>query len=192
MAGLALQVDLPELARTLELGVLLRLGTAAVLGAAIGMERELHGKQAGLRTHTLIGLGAALLTVMSIKIPAPYAAAYHTGDVSRIASNIATGVGFLGGGVILHARGRVTGLTTAATIWVVAAIGVAAGGGDFVSAIGSCILVLVVLVPLRWWERRAAKSRILSAAPGRRRTRRRIIRPNEPPAPETPEPPPLA
>jgi putative Mg2+ transporter-C (MgtC) family protein len=157
MVLVASGVDLPAIASALELEVLLRLLTAVLLGAAVGMERELHGKQAGLRTHTLICLGAALLTVMSIRIPAPYAAAYRVGDVSRIASNIATGVGFLGAGVILHARGQIKGLTTAATIWVVAAIGVAAGAGEYVPAFGTAVLVLVILVPLRWLERRASE-----------------------------------
>ncbi len=175
------ELDLPGFARTLELGVLLRLFTAVVLGAAVGLERELHGKQAGLRTHMLISLGAALLTVMSIRIPAPYAVMYRVGDVSRIASNIATGVGFLGAGVILHSRGRVMGLTTAATIWAVAAIGVAAGAGEFIPAIGACVLVLVVLLPLRWIERWAAQSRLMRAPLDRRRMKRRVIRPDEPP-----------
>ncbi len=169
MQGLTTQLDFPALARTLQLELLLRLLTAAALGAAIGVERELHGKQAGLRTHTLIALGAALLTVMSVIIPAPYAAAYHTGDVSRIASNIATGVGFLGAGVILHSRGRIMGLTTAATIWVVAAIGVASGAGEYIAAVGTCVLVLVVLVPLRWFERRAARMRLLRGQEARAR-----------------------
>ena len=159
MILLASGIDLPAIASALQLETLLRLVTAVFLGAVVGMERELHGKQAGLRTHTLICLGAALLTVMSIRIPAPYAEAYRVGDVSRIASNIATGVGFLGAGVILHTRGHIKGLTTAATIWVVAAIGVAAGAGEYVPALGTAVLVLVVLVPLRWLERRA-ESRI--------------------------------
>ncbi len=177
MVAFAMQLDVPTVARSLQLGVLARLATAVVLGAAIGMERELHGKQAGLRTHTLIALGAALLTVMSIAIPTPYVIAYHVGDVSRIASNIATGVGFLGAGVILHSRGRIIGLTTAATIWVVAAIGVAAGAGEYVAAVGATLLVLVVLVPLRWWERRAARSHVLETA--RRRAGRHVLGPEE-------------
>ncbi len=172
MQGLATRLDLPALAQALQLEILLRLLTAVVLGAAVGIERELHGKQAGLRTHTLIALGAALLTVMSVLIPAPYAAAYHTGDVSRIASNIATGVGFLGAGVILHSRGRIMGLTTAATIWVVAAIGVAAGAGEYIAAFGACVLVLLVLVPLRWFERHAARTRSARGRGGRAREAR--------------------
>ena len=177
MVAFAMQLDVPTVARSLQLGVLARLATAVVLGAAIGMERELHGKQAGLRTHTLIALGAALLTVMSIRIPEQFAILYHVGDVSRIASNIATGVGFLGAGVILHSRGRIIGLTTAATIWVVAAIGVAAGAGEYVAAVGATLLVLVVLVPLRWWERRAARSHVLETA--RRRAGRHVLGPEE-------------
>ena len=171
MPLLALPLDIAEIARSLQLDVLARLATATALGAAIGVEREIHGKQAGLRTHTLIALGAALLTVMSLRIPAAFAAAYHVGDPSRIASNIATGVGFLGAGVILHSRGRIIGLTTAATIWVVAAIGVAAGAGEYVPALGTAVLVLVVLVPLRWFEARAARARV-RAADERRRNRR--------------------
>ncbi len=162
MHGLATQ--LAALAQALQLEVLLRLLTAAALGAAVGVERELHGKQAGLRTHTLIALGSALFTIMSMSIPQANAAAYHTGDVSRIAAQIVTGVGFLGAGVILHSRGRIIGLTTAATIWVVAAIGLAAGAGAYVAAFGTCLLVLMVLVPLRWFERHAARGR---AARGR-------------------------
>jgi putative Mg2+ transporter-C (MgtC) family protein len=171
MPLLALPLDVAEIARSLQLDVLARLATATALGAAIGVEREIHGKQAGLRTHTLIALGAALLTVMSIRIPAAFAAAYHVGDPGRIASNIATGVGFLGAGVILHSRGRIIGLTTAATIWVVAAIGVAAGAGEYVPALGTAVMVLVVLVPLRWFEGRAARAR-MRAADERRRNRR--------------------
>jgi len=159
MQGLATRLDLPALSQALQLELLLRLLTAAALGAAVGVERELHGKQAGLRTHTLIALGSALFTIMSIHISQPNAAAYHTGDVSRMAANIVTGVGFLGAGVILHSRGRIIGLTTAATIWVVAAMGVAAGAGDYVAAFGACVLVLVVLVPLRWFEGLAAERR---------------------------------
>src|SRR5262245_23718621 len=100
-----------------------RLLLAAALGALIGAEREFHHKSAGLRTNTLIALGSALFTIMSIDI--------GTGadDNSRIASQIVTGIGFLGGGAILRTRGMIVGLTTAATIWVNAAIGIAAGRG---------------------------------------------------------------
>ena len=179
MQGLTTQLDLPAWAQTMEVDLLFRLVTAVILGAAVGLEREVHGKQAGLRTHTLIALGSALFTVMSIRISGPNAAAYHTGDVSRMAANIVTGVGFLGAGVILHSRGRIIGLTTAATIWVVAAIGVAAGAGAYMAALGACVLVLVVLVPLRWWERRVARIRLVGGKGHGRKPGRHILRPDD-------------
>jgi putative Mg2+ transporter-C (MgtC) family protein len=137
----------------LHLEVLGRLLMATALGGAIGFERELTGKAAGLRTHILICLGAALFTVMSMELPSPATATLPRGDTSRIAANIVTGVGFLGAGAILHAHGQIRGLTTAATIWVVSAIGMAAGAGEYVIAVGTATLVLLVLWPLRWWER---------------------------------------
>src|SRR5690606_28119785 len=105
------------------------------------------------RTHILICLGAALFTVMSLELPSPATPMLPRGDVSRIAANIVTGVGFLGAGAILHGQGQIRGRTTAATIWVVAALGLAAGAGEYVIASGTAALVLVVLWPLRWWER---------------------------------------
>jgi putative Mg2+ transporter-C (MgtC) family protein len=137
----------------LHLEVLGRLLMATALGGAVGFERELTGKAAGLRTHILICLGAALFTVMSVELPSPATPMLPRGDVSRIAANIVTGVGFLGAGAILHSHGQIRGLTTAATIWVVAAIGLAAGAGEYVIASGTAGLVLIVLWPLRWWER---------------------------------------
>jgi putative Mg2+ transporter-C (MgtC) family protein len=137
----------------LHLEVLGRLLMATALGGAIGFERELTGKAAGLRTHILICLGAALFTIMSLELPSPATPALPRGDVSRIAANIVTGVGFLGAGAILHSQGQIRGLTTAATIWVVSAIGMAAGAGEYVIATGTATLVLLVLWPLRWWER---------------------------------------
>jgi putative Mg2+ transporter-C (MgtC) family protein len=131
-----------------------RLLLSVGLAAVIGFERELHGKEAGLRTTILICLGATLLTIMSSALAAQGA------DATRITANIATGVGFLGAGAILRQGGHIQGLTTAAVIWVVAAVGVAVGGGQYRAAIGSTILVLLVLVPLRAWERRLEKRRV--------------------------------
>ncbi len=136
----------------LRLDILGRLVTAVLLGGAIGMEREQKGKEAGLRTHILICLGAALFTVLSVEMVDPTARV--PSDVTRIAANVVTGVGFIGAGVILQSQGRVRGLTTAATIWTVAALGVAVGAGQYVAAIGATVLMLLVLIPLRWWERR--------------------------------------
>lgn len=121
--------------------VIQRLLLAAALGAMIGLEREWNQKAAGLRTNTLIALGSALFTVMSIELSPPNSVA----DPTRVASQIVTGIGFLGGGAILRYGGSVKGLTTAATIWVNAAIGVAAGGGSFRTAAVAAVTTLIVL-----------------------------------------------
>ena len=141
----------------LRLDLLGRLVVATVLGGAIGWERQHAHKPAGLRTNILICLGAALFTDLSVS-----AASRGPGpaDPARIAAQIVTGMGFLGAGTILHARGSVTGLTTAATLWVVAAIGMAVGFGATIEAVGATLLVLLVLIPLRSLEARAeARSR---------------------------------
>jgi putative Mg2+ transporter-C (MgtC) family protein len=121
----------------LELMAQLALGT--VLGGAIGLERELGGKPAGLRTNILICLGSVLYTKLSITMAGGMA------DPTRVAAQIVTGVGFIGAGTILHARGAVVGLTSAATIWVVAAIGVALGAGFYLEACSTALVVLLVL-----------------------------------------------
>lgn len=125
---------------------LIRLLVAAGLGGAIGVERELSEKPAGLRTNMLICLGAALFTQMSVLIA--HLAETPIGDPTRIAAQIVSGMGFLGAGTILQARGNIRGLTTAATLWVVAAIGMTVGAGQYATAIGTTILVIVVLVLL--------------------------------------------
>ncbi len=111
---------------------------AILLCGLIGAEREYRSKSAGLKTMIMIGLGSALFTVLSIKI----------GAVShdRIASNIVTGIGFLGAGVIFKEENRVKGLTTACVIWIVAAIGMAVGSGYFIQAIGVTVVVMVSLL----------------------------------------------
>jgi putative Mg2+ transporter-C (MgtC) family protein len=120
--------------------MVLRLLLAAALGGVIGFQREWSGKEAGLRTNMLISLGSALLTVLSIY-------AFPGSDPSRIAAGVAAGIGFIGGGVILHRDGgAVKGLTSAATIWAIAAIGMAAGAGKYLIAVAACILTLVILV----------------------------------------------
>jgi putative Mg2+ transporter-C (MgtC) family protein len=142
------------LIETLHLDVLLKLGLAVLLGGAIGLERELAGKPAGLRTNILICIGAMLFTLMSVQLA--FEGPGH-GDPTRVAAQIATGVGFIGAGTILHARGAVTGLTSAATIWVVAAIGIAIGGGAYIDALGTTALVMVVLYGLGYVERFAGR-----------------------------------
>lgn len=134
-----------------QLALLARLLLAAVLGGAIGLERELSGKPAGLRTNLLICVGAALLMELSIEVAAlanltnEQAGAIFRADPARIAAQIVSGIGFLGAGTILQARGNIVGLTTAATIWVVAAIGMAVGSHAFIEAIGATILVYLSL-----------------------------------------------
>ena len=128
--------------------VLARLAWAALLGSIVGIERSVRRRPSGMRTGFCVSLGAALFTIASIEI------ARRTGDSSptRIASNIVQGIGFLGAGVILRERGSVVGLTTAATIFSIAAIGMAAGGGLFaISGLG-CLLLLFALVVLYYVE----------------------------------------
>jgi putative Mg2+ transporter-C (MgtC) family protein len=133
----------------------MRLALAAGLGAAIGLERELRQKPAGLRTNILIALGAALFTIVSIELGREYGGS--TPD--RIAAQIVTGIGFLGGGAILRSGMNIRGMTTAATIWVNAAIGMAAGAGAYAIATVATIITLVVLALLppieSYFERRA-------------------------------------
>ncbi len=118
-----------------------RLLLAAAVGGLLGAERELRRKSAGFRTNILIALGAAIFTIMSVML-SPGAA-----DGTRIAAQIVTGIGFLGAGTILHNRDGVQGLTTAATVWVNAALGVAAGGGQYrLVIIGGAIVLTVLLV----------------------------------------------
>lgn len=153
MLAAALVQEPPLMTNQFDIDVFTRLLVAGLLGAIIGLERELTGKEAGLRTMILICVGAALFTEMSQVLGAA-----QSGDPTRIASNIVTGIGFLGAGTILHQGATVKGLTTAATIWVAAAVGMAAGAGDYVRAAGTTVLVLLILVPLRWWEERSGLS----------------------------------
>ena len=122
-----------------------RLLLAAVLGGIIGFEREMRHKSAGLRTNMLIATGSALFTLMSYEL-----AADGSGDPGRIAAQIVTGIGFLGAGAIMRTDAGIHGLTTAATIWVNAAVGVAVGGGEYrlaFIATGVTLGVLLVLHP---------------------------------------------
>lgn len=123
-----------------QLDDLIRIGMAVILGSLIGAERERHKKPVGLRTLILISVGSALFTILSPRL------AMDRDDLTRIAANIVSGIGFLGAGVILHEGGRVTGLTTAATIWLSAAIGMACGAGEFVLAAITTALAMIVLL----------------------------------------------
>ncbi|HEX9634129.1 MAG TPA: MgtC/SapB family protein [Candidatus Limnocylindria bacterium] len=137
----------PDLSPELQLELGLRLAAGLVLGAVIGFERELHRQPAGFRTHSLVALGAALFTVVSA-----YGFAGPMVDPTRIAAQIVSGIGFIGAGTILQHRGSVRGLTTAASLWAVAAIGTAAGAGLLVMAVVGTLLILVVLAVLDQME----------------------------------------
>lgn len=119
--------------------MLLRLAVALLLGALIGYERERAGKPAGVRTHGMVSLGAALFTLVSLH------GFGSASDPARVAAQVVTGIGFLGAGAILHQRNIVHGLTTAASLWVTAAIGVAVGVGMEVMSIATAILVFLLL-----------------------------------------------
>jgi len=129
--------------------VLVRLLLAAFLGGAIGLERELKHKPAGLRTLMFICFGCAFFTILSEKL-----AGDMGGDHTRIAAQIIPGIGFLGAGSILHSKSGTTGVTTAATIFVVASIGMATGGGLFLPAIFATIIILLALLALGAMETR--------------------------------------
>jgi len=131
---------------------LLRLSLAAVLGGMIGFERELREREAGLRTHLLVSLGSALFTIVSaygFRDFLTSGAVVVRTDPTRIAAQIVTGIGFLGAGAIIRQGFSVRGLTTAATLWVVAAVGLACGAGYYSAAALSTALVLLALYPLR-------------------------------------------
>ena len=122
-------------------GDVLSIILAVVFGTAIGLEREVSGKSAGLRTNVLICLGAAVFTIISRQMGSD-----QQDSLTRVAAGIVTGVGFLGAGAIIQDRGGVHGLTTAATIWLVASIGMACGAGFYSLAIISTFIAIVVLI----------------------------------------------
>ena len=139
---------LRQIVEIFRLELMLQVGLATLLGGAIGIERELGGKPAGLRTNILICIGSVLYTHLSLSMLAgPNGVPVGT-DTTRVAAQIVTGVGFIGAGTILHARGAIVGLTSAATIWVVAAIGVALGSGYYAEGIATTLVVLAVLAGL--------------------------------------------
>jgi putative Mg2+ transporter-C (MgtC) family protein len=133
------------------LNEIIRLLFALLIGGLIGIERELHYKAAGFRTMMLICVGAALFTMFSIRLGGP-------NDPARIAAQIVTGVGFIGAGVILHLGGEVRGITTAASIWVAAALGIGIGAGYLLFAGIATVLLIFVAAALPWFERQIIRS----------------------------------
>jgi putative Mg2+ transporter-C (MgtC) family protein len=134
---------------SIQLEILLRLGAALLLGAMVGFEREYRGHAAGLRTMATVSLGSCLFTSLGF-----FFVPGHPTDPTRIAAQVVSGVGFLGAGAIFRAEDHIKGLTTAAAVWFVAAIGMAAGFGLYALATGATAIVLVALIGIRPIERR--------------------------------------
>ena len=130
--------DLLKLTTAQEIEIAVRLRLAAIFGLAVGYERRSADKPAGLRTLSLVCLGSAMFTIIS-------AFGFETADQSRVAAQIVTGVGFLGAGTILRSGVTISGLTTAATIWATAAIGMAVGSGLYIASVSGTVLILVIL-----------------------------------------------
>ncbi len=137
--------------------IIIRLALAAILGGIIGFEREKHGRVAGFRTHVLVTVGSALIMMVSIhlyNIFKPYQTLHHSSgvDPSRIASMVVVGIGFIGAGTVIKSRGNIWGLTTAACLWMAAALGLAVGCGYYIPAIFATIISLCTLVILKEFE----------------------------------------
>lgn len=130
---------------------LLRLVLAMFLGMIVGAERKRKGQIAGIRTFALISMGACLAMLLSIYVPQEYLG-LKNGDPGRIAAQVITGIGFLGGGAMIHMKGAVRGLTTAAGIWMTAIIGMAVGIGMYLCSIGATLLILLTLVVFEQYE----------------------------------------
>ena len=129
----------------MEYEFLIRITVAAVLGGLIGLEREYRAKEAGFRTHFLVAMGSALFMIVSAYgFGEAMVSDLHRWDVSRVAAQVVSGIGFIGAGTIIFRKSEnvVVGLTTAAGLWVTAAIGLACGGGLYVLSVGSTLLVL--------------------------------------------------
>jgi putative Mg2+ transporter-C (MgtC) family protein len=161
LADLASQLSLAQLVERARPGMLVHLAAALAAGASIGMERSFHGRPAGFRTHALVCLASALLMLLTV-----YQAEWFTGgaetvriDPTRMAQGIMTGIGFLGAGVIFKEGLTVRGLTTAASIWITAAIGVLMGSGLYAPAVAATLATLGVLAAFRWIENRLPSHR---------------------------------
>lgn len=131
-----------------ELEIVFRLVLAAILGGIIGLERESVNKSAGFRTHTLVSVGSSLIMIVSISLFLDYSNLSNRIDPGRIAAQVVSGIGFLGAGTIMRSGANVKGLTTAATLWVVAGIGLAVGSGAYLAAFATTIIVFFSLVYL--------------------------------------------
>ena len=149
-----------------EIEMLLRLVLAVLLSGIIGMEREALNKSAGFRTHILVGIGACLMMIISlsmpfIRMPGDFGATGSSSDPARIAAQVVSGIGFLGAGAIMSSSGKVRGLTTAASLWAVAGIGLCVGAGLYVTAIGASVLTFATLSLFARVENRIQQNRII-------------------------------
>jgi putative Mg2+ transporter-C (MgtC) family protein len=159
MALHALQVSaMSEMAQVLRLDLATKLFLSILAGGAVGFERQIAGKPAGLRTNILICVGSALLMDLSMNLGTIFGE-QRIGDPARLAAQVVTGIGFIGAGTIMQSRGAITGLTSAATIWVVAAIGLTVGAGFYVEALGATVAVMLVLAGLGELEHRLLRVR---------------------------------
>jgi putative Mg2+ transporter-C (MgtC) family protein len=161
LADLSAQLPLALLVEHAHPGMFLHLAAALVAGAAIGMERSFHGRPAGFRTHTLVCLASSLLMLLTVYQAEWFPAGADTVriDPTRMAQGIMTGIGFLGAGVIFKEGLTVRGLTTAASIWITAAIGVLMGSGLYSPAIAATLATVGVLAAFRWIENRLPSHR---------------------------------
>ena len=137
---------------TTDLDILIRILVSIILGSLIGFEREITNKSAGLRTQIMVCLGSCIFTILSIYGFSTAVTLYPLGDPSRVAAQIITGIGFIGAGTVLRQGLTVTGLTTASTLWIVAAIGMACGCGKISIAVISTVLAVAILVLIRIFE----------------------------------------
>jgi len=137
-----------------ETEVLIRLGLAAVLGMAVGYERERQNQPAGLRTHAILAVGSCLAMTISINLAIQFVPDVPNGDPARLAAQVVSGIGFLGAGAILRYGTNVKGLTTATSLWAIAIVGLAVGAGHYFSAVGTTLALLIVLTLLNVLEKR--------------------------------------
>jgi len=140
----------------LNLDILVRLAVSALLGGIIGFERERHNRWAGFRTHILVSVGSCLIMITSVEMARLYP---DSADPGRLAAQVVSGIGFLAAGTILHSASRVRGLTTAATLWTMAGVGLATGLGLYTAAVAATILTFIVLAFFGRWQNAIRRSR---------------------------------
>ena len=146
-----------------DIEIILRLLVAAGLGAMVGFERELQNQPAGLRTHIVVVMGASLAMSLSINLAMQFREFAPNGDPARLAAQVISGIGFLGAGAILRFGASVKGLTTAASLWTMAIVGLVVGAGHYIPALGATVVLLVVLSLLNVFETRFVRPRLVVA-----------------------------